>query len=267
MDIKNLIISARNGDLDSIQALKNHYIEKYSYLKDEIDFPNSEKLLISTINLIIDMYVQSNTVVSLCNYVRQKLKSVVRTNSWQIEGKEKFNYTINYIVNEARNGSDDARKQLIEYYMYIVDYFLSKYDLQIEYEDARQLGYLFLTKKINTYLSIDSKTDISCYLLRAFSNTFTTIIEKNNKKASEYTLIKNLNINCIQDSHENSTLKLEFGDFFDRQDISEESRYIFCEMCKGRSGQDIADDLDVSRSWIYQKNYITRQQLKSFFEI
>ena len=217
--------------------------------------------------MIIDIYVSSSTQQPLCDFVRDKIKYVIKTNSWEIDGEEKFNYKVGYIVKNAKNGSEEARKKLIEYYMYIVDYFLLKYDLKIDYDDARQLGYLFLTQKINDYLSYDKKSYISTYLLHAFNSTFTSIISKYNQQEVEYWHVKKSCAKQQEDIYDDELAKFEFFDYIEKQDISDEDKFIFYQLFNQQSATDLANDLQISKTSIYNKNNKTKQKVKSFFEI
>ena len=60
---------------------------------------------------------------------------------------------ISNLLKKAKS-SDESRKLLIEKCMYLIDEYLisAQFDSNFTKEDARQEGYLFLTRRVNAFL-------------------------------------------------------------------------------------------------------------------
>ena len=185
LSIRKLFERAKANDTIAQEELYEYYYERYhSFVILDKRIPNIEEIYIESIKNAISRSISNpdSTLDSTQKLVKStfinKIKSYNRKSvKW---GEQKV---LPKLIEEASNGSKEARNKLIERYMYIVDKRIENIKFNNHYieEDIRQAGYLFLTEKINNYFDAGLKVPLSVYLSVAFDQIYLNFLSAASK--------------------------------------------------------------------------------------
>lgn len=193
------INSVRNGNLEDLEILYQHYYKVFKrYLDNNREIENIEEKYKYIIIKRIEAYFKNNCISALCDYINYTFELADKYKIWDFDKLNEFRSMpkpspVRDLVQEAATNSD-ARKKLIEKYMYIVERELDNCELDIEYEDALQMGYLLLVKSVNRYLEnyeVNKKYDFSTYIITSIHASYTSLIRHVNYDQRNYMHYKN----------------------------------------------------------------------------
>lgn len=265
------IEEAINGSKEAEEFLYNHYYEcYYDLVEANQSIKNIELIYSESIRESIKKSIERKEK-NIPNYIRNTLFRTVKLyNDRQVRRKSKRT-GINDLVISAKTDIE-ARGKLIERYMYLIDSYLENADFgtDLTKEDAQQIGYLFLTEKVNNYFDsyeVLGNTKLSIYLSHAINLSYMHILIREKRKSKEFynnnvlsELIKNDGI-----SFEEEMVEFEYNDYVDnlpvRQPVKELLKYI------PYYGQvEIATDQGLSRQIVSSKLITHKEKVKDFFK-
>ena len=265
------IEEAKNGSKEAEEFLYNHYYECYYYLVEaNQSIKNIELIYSESIRESIRKSIEKK-VKNIPNYIRNTLFRTVKSyNDRQVIRKPKRT-GINDLVISAKTDIE-SRGKLIERYMYLIDSYLENADFgaDLTKEDAKQIGYLFLTEKVNNYFDsyeVLGNTKLSTYLSHAINSSYMHILIREKRKSKEFynnnvlsELIKNDGI-----SLEEEMVEFEYNNYIDnlpvRQPVKEIFKYIpYYEQAEIAKGQGL------SRQIVSSKLITHKEKVKDFFK-
>ncbi len=265
------IQEAINGSKEAEEFLYSHYYEcYYDLVETNQSIKNIELIYSESIRESIRKSIERKEK-NIPNYIRNTLFHTVKLyNDRQVRRKSKRT-GINDLVISAKTDIE-ARGKLIERYMYLIDSYLENADFgtDLTKEDAKQIGYLFLTEKVNNYFDsydVLGNTKLSIYLSHAINSSYMHILIKEKRKSKEFynnnvlsKLIKNDGI-----SLEEEMVEFEYNDYVDnlpvRQPVKELLKYIpYYEQVE------IATDQGLSKQTVSGKLITHKEKVKNFFE-
>lgn len=265
------IEEAINGSKEAEEFLYNHYYEcYYDLVEANQSIKNIELIYSESIRESIKKSIERKEK-NIPNYIRNTLFRTVKLyNDRQVRRKSKRT-GINDLVISAKTDIE-ARGKLIERYMYLIDSYLENADFgtDLTKEDAKQIGYLFLTEKVNNYFDsyeVLGNTKLSIYLSHAINLSYMHILIREKRKSKEFynnnvlsELIKNDGI-----SFEEEMVEFEYNDYVDnlpvRQPVKELLKYIpYYEQVE------IATDQGLSRQIVSSKLITHKEKVKDFFK-
>lgn len=265
------IQEAINGSKEAEEFLYSYYYEcYYDLVEANQSIKNIELIYSESIRESIRKSIERKEK-NIPNYIRNTLFHTVKLyNDRQARRKSKRT-GINDLVISAKTDIE-ARGKLIERYMYLIDSYLESADFgtDLTKEDAQQIGYLFLTEKVNNYFDsydVLGNTKLSIYLSHAINSSYMHILIREKRKSKEFynnnvlsRLIKNDGI-----SLEEEMLEFEYNDYVDnlpvRQPVKELLKYIpYYEQVE------IATDQGLSRQTVSGKLITHKEKVKNFFE-
>jgi RNA polymerase sporulation-specific sigma factor len=184
---------------------------------------------------------------------------------------EKLSTTDEYnLVDEMKNGSAEARNQLIERNLRLVVYTAQKFDnTNVNIEDLISIGTIGLIKAVESFDN-NKNIKLATYASRCIENEILMHLRKTAKIKKEISLDEPLNTDsegnelCISDILSSETDEVDFS--MDKQDekddlnkvlndLSEKEKEIMC-MRYGLSGKsemtqkEVADFFEISQSYI-----------------
>lgn len=266
--VRELIVEARKGNNKSKEKLISHYKEHYSYfIVENKNIENIEKKYEKYVELLVTYYIENETV-RMSDLIKNKLEIATKNKDWDTENVEEFFHPVSDLIDKSRAGSLEAKQKLIERYMYVVDKMVEKYPDLIEVEEAKQIGYLYLTQKVNDYLEKEHDSPIYIYLANGFNSWFGELLQKEKQKNQiQESLKTQLPFNNPEDDYfEESRLFFETLDCLQRSNASERDIWVFKEMLNGRSQSDIARELNVHRNMVNIISNRNRNNLKGINE-
>ena len=265
------IQEAINGSKEAEEFLYSYYYECYYDLVEANQrIKNIELIYSESIRESIRKSIERKEK-NIPNYIRNTLFHTVKLyNDRQARRKSKRT-GINDLVISAKTDIE-ARGKLIERYMYLIDSYLENADFgtDLTKEDAKQIGYLFLTEKVNNYFDsyeVLGNTKLSIYLSHAINSSYMHILIREKRKSKEFynnnvlsELIKNDGI-----SFEEEMVEFEYNDYVDnlpvRQPVKELLKYIpYYEQVE------IATDQGLSRQIVSSKLITHKEKVKDFFK-
>ena len=265
------IQEAINGSKEAEEFLYSHYYEcYYDLVEANQSIKNIELIYSESIRESIRKSIERKEK-NIPNYIRNTLFHTVKLyNDRQVRRKSKRT-GINDLVISAKTDIE-ARGKLIERYMYLIDSYLENADFgtDLTKEDAKQIGYLFLTEKVNNYFDsyeVLGNTKLSIYLSHAINSSYMHILIREKRKSKEFynnnvlsELIKNDGI-----SLEEEMVEFEYNDYVDnlpvRQPVKELLKYIpYYEQVE------IATDQGLSRQIVSSKLITHKEKVKDFFK-
>ena len=265
------IQEAINGSKEAEEFLYSHYYEcYYDLVEANQSIKNIELIYSESIRESIKKSIERKEK-NIPNYIRNTLFRTVKLyNDRQVRRKSKRT-GINDLVISAKTDIE-ARGKLIERYMYLIDSYLENADFgtDLTKEDAKQIGYLFLTEKVNNYFDsyeVLGNTKLSIYLSHAINLSYMHILIREKRKSKEFynnnvlsELIKNDGI-----SFEEEMVEFEYNDYVDnlpvRQPVKELLKYIpYYEQVE------IATDQGLSRQIVSSKLITHKEKVKDFFK-
>ena len=173
--------------------------------------------------------------------------------------------SIKEFINEAST-NNEARKELIEKYMYIIEKSLSNYKIDIEYEDALQIGYLLLIEVTNEYFDnyeYNKKYYFSSYIEAHISRYYHILLNDANRSLISFNSQKEEKNDT---SFEDGLFQVEYLDYIERN-ISESISDVFVVLLEQDKKIDIANELGIGNKLVSTRIYQKRKVLDKFFKI
>lgn len=271
LSIRKLFERAKANDTIAQEELYEYYYERYhSFVILDKRIPNMEEIYIESIKNAVSRSISNpdSTLDSTQKLVKStfinKIKSYNRKSvKW---GEQKV---LPKLIEEASNGSKEARNKLIERYMYIVDKRIENIKFNDHYieEDIRQAGYLFLTEKINNYFDAGLKVPLSVYLLVAFDQIYLNFLREKKEEVEEYhdkVTLAGLYLN--KDTFEEENIEFEYCDFIDSTLEKDDIKEIFKSLTDSKEIR-ISKEQGISRQAVNKKIHKNKQKVKSFFDM
>ena len=268
--IKKEFEKAKSGDKEAKTLLFKHYYKAYSELFElNKGIPNIEEEYARIINESIDKYFVSLPKIDLSAYITMQLYTYIKNYNGRRNLKRKESEEISNLLKKAK-ASDESRKLLIEKCMYLIDEYLisAQFDSNFTKEDARQEGYLFLTRRVNAFLDSHQESGLeygpfTIYLRQAIDKTYLNLILRERQKEKEHQKVKN--VLKLKNEFEEFETEFEYNDYVDnlpvRQPVKELLKYIpYYEQVE------IATDQGLSRQTVSGKLITHKEKVKNFFE-
>ena len=221
---------AKNSNLKELEILYNHYCKLFSrYLDKNKDVENIEEKYNYIIRKRIELYFENNCTSSFFDYINYTLECADKCKIWDFDElkNRKYSTPVSDLIQQASTNLD-ARKKLIEKYMYIVERELRKWEIDIEYEDALQIGYLLLIKKTNQYFENyenNKEYYFSSYIIHSIHSSYPALIRLANEEKRNYSYHKD----CIEyfDSFEDDIIeKIDISRAIEECNFSEREKGI-----------------------------------------
>lgn len=239
LSIRKLLERAKANDTIAQEELRKYYYERYhSFVILDKRIPNMEEIYIESIKNAVSRSISNpnSTLDSTQKLVKStfinKIKSYNRKSvKW---GEQKV---LPKLIEEASNGSKEARTKLIERYMYIVDKRIENIKFNNHYieEDIRQAGYLFLREK---------KEEVEEYY--------------------DKVILAGLNLN--KDTFEEENMEFEYCDFIDSTLEKDDIKEIFKSLTDSKEIR-ISKEQGISRQAVNKKIHKNKEKVKSFFDM
>lgn len=173
-------------------------------------------------------------------------------------------------LQEASNGSIEAKNKLIEHNLRLVVYLSKKYEsTKIDLEDLVSIGTIGLIKGINTY-KMDKNIKLATYASRCIDNEILMYLRKNKKRNGDVSLEESLSYDSegnelhledilgtdpdlvtkeLEDNDIKATLMKEINNLPERDKQIMKLRYgLFGE--KEITQKELAEKLNISQSYI-----------------
>ena len=262
------IEEAINGSKEAEEFLYNHYYEcYYDLVEANQSIKNIELIYSESIRESIRKSIEKK-VKNIPNYIRNTLFRTVKSyNDRQVIRKPKRT-GINDLVISAKTDIE-SRGKLIERYMYLIDSYLENADFgaDLTKEDAKQIGYLFLTEKVNNYFDSGAKTPLAVYLLVAFDQIYLNFLREKKEEVEEYhdkVTLAGLYLN--KDTFEEENMEFEYCDFIDSTLEKDDIKEIFKSLTDSKEIR-ISKEQGISRQAVNKKIHKNKQKVKSFFDM
>lgn len=251
------------------QDLLNFFTEKYLYLVDEcdtsiIDVDEVKTLYPIVIERLLDEFFENN---NSCNYLLQDFMrcrlTTIAKNSWWNQRKTG---SVQRLIIKARNGDINAKKELIERYMYIVDTKIQEFGFDNN-EEIRQIGYLVLAQTINDYLDNNIENDIVSHVHGYFNRNYFSAVKKMKSDEENYINTKNLLKKKLVPEEVTYELELEKSEILDcinRLDDEKEKK-LMIDIFNGYNQSDIAQELGVTSSSISLRVIKARNKVNQMY--
>ena len=267
--ISQVIREIRSGDLTELENLYEHYYNVFSrYIDENQDVENIIEKYKELVKIRIILYFKNNCTASIYSYIWYTLELANKFKTWDydelINVKTKKT-SIKEFINEASTNKE-ARKELIEKYMYIIEKSLSNYKIDIEYEDALQIGYLLLIEVTNEYFDnyeYNKKYYFSSYIEAHISRYYPILLNDANRSLISFNSQKEEKIDT---SFEDGLFQVEYLDYIERN-ISESIRDVFVVLLEQDKKIDIANELGIGNKLVSTRIYQKRKVLDKFFKI
>lgn len=267
--VGKLLEKAKNNDSFAEEQLCRYYYNQYHNLVIlDSRIPNIEDIYVESIKKAVSKSV--NNLNSNPDTMQKLVKSTFinkikaynrKNNKW---GEQKI---LPKLIEEAKQGSHEAKNKLIERYMYIIDRYIENIEFNDSYteEDIRQSGYLLLTEKINNYFDKRRTTPLSVYISVAFDQIYPNLLRGEKDSVEEYCekiILTGLNIK--KDIFEEENIEFEYCDFIDNTISDENIREIFKYIIDSPEIR-ISEEQGISRQAINKKVHNNKEKIKSFF--
>lgn len=249
LSIGKLFERAKANDTIAQEELRKYYYERYhSFVILDKRIPNMEEIYIESIKNAVSRSISNpdSTLDSTQKLVKStfinKIKSYNRKSvKW---GEQKV---LPKLIEEASNGSKEARNKLIERYMYIVDKRIENIkfnDYYIE-EDIRQAGYLLV----------------------AFDQIYLNFLREKKEEVKEYQdKVTFAGLNLSKDIFEEENMEFEYCDFIDSTLEKDDIKEIFKSLTDSKEIR-ISKEQGISRQAVNKKIHKNKQKVKSFFDM
>ena len=183
--------------------------------------------------------------------------------------KRKESEEISNLLKKAK-ASDESRKLLIEKCMYLIDEYLisAQFDSNFTKEDARQEGYLFLTRRVNAFLDSHQESGLeygpfTIYLRQAIDKTYLNLILRERQKEKEHQKVKN--VLKLKNEFEEFETEFEFIDYVKNLDISSSIKDSIIKSIY-YTVKDLAKAENITRQSIEQRIESKKVLIKKFFD-
>lgn len=265
------IKKAKSGDKEAKELLFKHYYKSYSELFElNKNIPNIKMEYERIIKESIDRYLKSSLKVDLSAYITNQLYTYIKNYNGRKNLKRKESQEINNLLKDSKY-SDESRKLLIEKCMYLIDEYLksAEFDYNFTKEDAKQEGYLFLTKKVNAYLDSHEDEELeyipfTAYIRGSIDKLYLSIILDERKKEKEHQEVKS--VLKLKNEFEEFETELEFIDYVKNLDISSSIKDSIIKSIY-YTVKDLAEAENITRQAIEQRIEGKKVLIKKFFDM
>ena len=265
------IKKAKRGDKEAKELLFKHYYKSYSELFElNKNIPNIKMEYERIINESIDRYLKSSLKVDLSAYITNQLYTYIKNYNGRKNLKRKESQEINNLLKDSKY-SDESRKLLIEKCMYLIDEYLksAEFDYNFTKEDAKQEGYLFLTKKVNAFLDSHEDEELeyipfTAYIRGSIDKLYLSIILDERKKEKEHQKVKS--VLKLKNEFEEFETELEFIDYVKNLDISSSIKDSIIKSIY-YTVKDLAEAENITRQAIEQRIESKKVLIKKFFDM
>lgn len=265
------IKKAKSGDKEAKELLFKHYYKSYSELFElNKNIPNIKMEYERIINESIDRYLKSSLKVDLSAYITNQLYTYIKNYNGRKNLKRKESQEINNLLKDSKY-SDESRKLLIEKCMYLIDEYLksAEFDYNFTKEDAKQEGYLFLTKKVNAFLDSHEDEELeyipfTVYIRGSIDKLYLSIILDERKKEKEHQKVKS--VLKLKNEFEEFETELEFIDYVKNLDISSSIKDSIIKSIY-YTVKDLAEAENITRQAIEQRIESKKVLIKKFFDM
>lgn len=265
------IKKAKKGDKEAKELLFKHYYKSYSELFElNKNIPNIKMEYERIINESIDRYLKSSLKVDLSAYITNQLYTYIKNYNGRKNLKRKESQEINNLLKDSKY-SDESRKLLIEKCMYLIDEYLksAEFDYNFTKEDAKQEGYLFLTKKVNAFLDSHEDEELeyipfTAYIRGSIDKLYLSIILDERKKEKEHQKVKS--VLKLKNEFEEFETELEFIDYVKNLDISSSIKDSIIKSIH-YTVKDLAEAENITRQAIEQRIEGKKVLIKKFFDM
>lgn len=217
MFVKNIIESAKMGDFQSLNIIRDRYL----YIADKFYKQYSNKIskekIYSLYDMIIEDYLKVNYPLSISAYIHTELKALLG----HLYPTEKI--LISDYILLAKGGNKDARDFLINHYSYIVINKAKEYDY-LEYEDLVQYGMIKLIETID--MQLNKNNDNSLFtekLISAINIYFSSTLKSENDIKEDY--LTNVEF-AHYDELDDKIFKIELDDILNSKRITKKQKMI-----------------------------------------
>lgn len=265
------IKKAKSGDKEAKELLFKHYYKSYSELFElNKNIPNIKMEYERIIKESIDRYLKSSLKVDLSAYITNQLYTYIKNYNGRKNLKRKESQEINNLLKDSKY-SDESRKLLIEKCMYLIDEYLksAEFDYNFTKEDAKQEGYLFLTKKVNAFLDSHEDEELeyipfTAYIRGSIDKLYLSIILDERKKEKEHQKVKS--VLKLKNEFEEFETELEFIDYVKNLDISSSIKDSIIKSIY-YTVKDLAEAENITRQAIEQRIEGKKVLIKKFFDM
>ncbi len=265
------IKKAKRGDKEAKELLFKHYYKSYSELFElNKNIPNIKMEYERIINESIDRYLKSSLKVDLSAYITNQLYTYIKNYNGRRNLKRKESEEISNLLKDSKY-SDESRKLLIEKCMYLIDEYLksAEFDYNFTKEDAKQEGYLFLTKKVNAFLDSHEDEELeyipfTAYIRGSIDKLYLSIILDERKKEKEHQKVKS--VLKLKNEFEEFETELEFIDYVKNLDISSSIKDSIIKSIY-YTVKDLAEAENITRQAIEQRIEGKKVLIKKFFDM
>lgn len=265
------IKKAKRGDKEAKELLFKHYYKSYSELFElNKNIPNIKTEYERIINESIDRYLKSSLKVDLSAYITNQLYTYIKNYNGRRNLKRKESEEISNLLKDSKY-SDESRKLLIEKCMYLIDEYLksAEFDYNFTKEDAKQEGYLFLTKKVNAFLDSHEDEELeyipfTAYIRGSIDKLYLSIILDERKKEKEHQKVKS--VLKLKNEFEEFETELEFIDYVKNLDISSSIKDSIIKSIY-YTVKDLAEAENITRQAIEQRIEGKKVLIKKFFDM
>lgn len=265
------IKKAKKGDKEAKELLFKHYYKSYSELFElNKNIPNIKMEYERIIKESIDRYLKSSLKVDLSAYITNQLYTYIKNYNGRKNLKRKESQEINNLLKDSKY-SDESRKLLIEKCMYLIDEYLksAEFDYNFTKEDAKQEGYLFLTKKVNAFLDSHEDEELeyipfTAYIRGSIDKLYLSIILDERKKEKEHQEVKS--VLKLKNEFEEFETELEFIDYVKNLDISSSIKDSIIKSIY-YTVKDLAEAENITRQAIEQRIESKKVLIKKFFDM
>lgn len=265
------IKKAKSGDKEAKELLFKHYYKSYSELFElNKNIPNIKMEYERIIKESIDRYLKSSLKVDLSAYITNQLYTYIKNYNGRKNLKRKESQEINNLLKDSKY-SDESRKLLIEKCMYLIDEYLksAEFDYNFTKEDAKQEGYLFLTKKVNAFLDSHEDEELeyipfTAYIRGSIDKLYLSIILDERKKEKEHQEVKS--VLKLKNEFEEFETELEFIDYVKNLDISSSIKDSIIKSIY-YTVKDLAEAENITRQAIEQRIESKKVLIKKFFDM
>ncbi len=265
------IKKAKRGDKEAKELLFKHYYKSYSELFElNKNIPNIKMEYERIINESIDRYLKSSLKVDLSAYITNQLYTYIKNYNGRKNLKRKESQEINNLLKDSKY-SYESRKLLIEKCMYLTDEYLksAEFDYNFTKEDAKQEGYLFLTKKVNAFLDSHEDEELeyipfTAYIRGSIDKLYLSIILDERKKEKEHQKVKS--VLKLKNEFEEFETELEFIDYVKNLDISSSIKDSIIKSIY-YTVKDLAEAENITGQAIEQRIEGKKVLIKKFFDM
>lgn len=268
--IKKEFEKAKSGDKEAKTLLFKHYYKAYSELFElNKGIPNIKEEYARIINESIDKYFASLPKIDLSAYITTQLYTYIKNYNGRRNLKRKESEEISNLLKEAK-ASDESRKLLIEKCMYLIDEYLisAQFDSNFTKEDAKQEGYLLLTRRVNAFLDSHQESGLeygpfTIYLRQAIDKTYLNLILRERQKEKEHQEVKEML--SRKDEFKEFETEFEFIDYVKNLDLNNSIKDSVIKSIY-YTKTEIGQEENLTRQAIEQRVESKKVLIKKFFD-